>query len=448
MARVLKIHVADLLLDEKTLRLYSGQDVPDLERGPDSEDVLWELLSPSYTAGSGLGGMFFNACKGMMFTARARLPKVSGHYVIDDDFAGGSRTARTPVLEASAVRAWKALELYWEAPTGSAVSFRVFDGSDEWWWNGTAWAVATTDDHWSTGQLLQSNIAGLSASSRIIQIVVKLSTDDPEVTPSFYGARLAYGCVEIDAYDDALVRTVLASLRASISATGVIESTAESELASIAVPGDEWTYDVTGVDAAFDQTADPAEETELSGVYADGVWTPDDPIPSGHAYRLEFRYAPHIVVSQHRDIVQVDKLPSVLVLGQSIEDALDGGEDIYIRDLYADPPTALVMPARTHVRRRLNLRVIGELRSDVGRLVDSLRAWFTSAGYRAMLSPASGEVVEVVLVDEFNDTAPDSGGIYEQQATVLLTFWVFPVQDLITTYLVREGGVLTNEVMP
>lgn len=450
MPRVLRTTFALLDLQEETFRTRDGGELGDCPR---SDGVAWDLVAPLHMVGDDFGGAgWAHSAPGDTFGARARLEAVGGLYPVDET----ARTASSPLLgPAAGLRAWQGIELFYYQPTDTEILFRVEDADEvARWWNGAAWATATTDGHWNDAADVQEHFSALASTVRSLRVVARLATLDDGATPAFYGARVAYGCREASDLDDALLRTLLASLRSSLMVTGYLER--EADGTSTLPVGDEQLLDVRELQGAWNLTADPNELSDLAPAasLAAGNVTASTPTPAvmtwdagdvpdaGDVVRVEFGYVPLLVVAQHRDIQSLDRLPAVYIAPQASALEPGQGEPMLVRDLAASPPTATALAVPDLLTVRLELRVVAELSTEVQRVITALRAWLGGARGRTLVSPETARIVEVRELDDFEaSTAALAQGVHEARATWALIFQSSRALAASATTLVREGGI-------
>lgn len=475
MARPLVDHVVELLLGPADFRLREPDDqVGELVRS-DTDLVVWDLIGTSWRAGAvELGGFAGDA--GDRFQARATLPAtrrsdglvlrtggdlgdldpdgdgVYRYRYATDSEAGDDRTVRTPRLVAAGVREWKAIEPLVREPeapadvvgAGAACTFRLWDGTDELYHDGTEWRVADAGE-WNTRAELVARFPELPGNVRELALVARLGTTDGRLAPAFYGARVVYRCRQVDALDDALIRTVLASLRDELQVPGVAvwNTTAITSSVNLAdeVSG-EFAYDVQAVLAAFNLTDDPDELAELPGTFAAGVWTPTTPIASGKQVRLEFSYLPHLVASLHYEAAQLETLPAVYLAATGEARVVQPGGDFEVRDTTAAVPTSERLRLPASVIQPVEVRLVAGLASDVRRLRQALATWLGEAGARILISPETGELIEVRQVAPPADTGGAfAQGVVEARAGWLLTYPRAGRETTTTTNLLRPSGL-------
>ena len=458
MARALQAVIATLSLDPEAYELRTGDPVGDVPRSPARDDVAWEIAAIHNSIGDGYGSATWTGTGPDRWTSRVALPQVgSGGYTVDPDF-GDDRTARTPTLEAAGLRTWLAIELAYQEladpadsdADGATVRFRLWDGTIALWWSGIEWEAPATAADWNTAAEVQANFPELPGTIRALAVIARLGTSSSDVTPAFYGARVAFGVRQVSAWDNAVLRTVVASLRDELAITGVIEFTTDAEIDAIDVPGDEWPYEVTGVAAVFDLTADPDELAELPGTWAAGTWTPEDPIPADHVVRVEFAYLPDVVARRHQDLENLARLPAIYLSTSGTPEALIRAQDVIeVRNTLADPPTVVVLPGPDLVTLTLQLRIVAELGSDTERIAQAVRTWLGPRAYRRLISPETGELVTVTQSTPAVETSDLlAQGVAEARATWLLTFHAPAAQFSATETLVRQDGITVTASDP
>lgn len=385
------------------------------------------------------------------FSARARLPVVAGRVVTDTDYdtdTNGPRRISLPSLAASGIREVYALELIQEtdvAGGGSDVLWRLSDGADEYYWTGAAWAVATDPLlHWSTRPQVENHANTFPLGGRAIGPIAWLRSTDATQNATVYAWRVAYGIRDLGDEDDALARTVLAALRAELEARAVVQVRSTGS-AVIAVAQEIKYPDVVGVDAAYDLTDDPGEETPLSGTWngAARTFTLSAARPAGNVLHLEIAYRPHAAVSVHRDLQEVDQLPAVLLMPSDAPQVWRAQDETIVRDLRSDPPEAFRIPASALADQPLEVRVLAEVAPDLRRLLSALRAWFGGYGARDLVSPLSGRIVQVREVETPRAQGISLGrGVEEARGVWAVRYSVAGADagDLIP--LIRDEGVI------
>lgn len=411
--------------------------------------ITWREVPPAGPRGAELAGWTDDA--GDPMPARAALTRSGGAFV-----AYG--IVRSPPLIGSLIRAWTAIEPLAIAPTGTTVRYRLHDGAGEWRWDGSAWVAATGDgtsgSGWNTALELQAGFPSFAATDRRVALVARLDTSDPAATPSFFGARVAYGIRDTADEEDHLSRSLRHLVAAELRVGGSLEVVLPAIAGAIQLTPENVT-DVREVTAAYDLTAgDDDDGEEISGTLTAAVltpsssatsarWTPTTPIAAGHRVRIEYDYVPAVSVYVHRDAMPLLRLPAVTLFPESV-----GRLDAPARKPLArrDPtlPTALDVGAGGLSERTIRISVIAEQPGDARRIADALGDLLGGAGYRALVSPATGRIVTVRERDPFQITeANPAAGIAELRgAWTVGAGYARGVHHSVS--LVRPGGITTE----
>ncbi len=127
------------------------------------------------------------------------------------------------------------------------------------------------------------------------------------------------------------------------------------------------------------------------------------------------------------------------------------GDVVQVRNVHADPPTAIEVPAPDHVTIPLEVRIVSELGADVQRISEALSGWLatlpdgTRAGpgqARVLVSPETGQVVGVRQRAPAVETpAALAQGVAEARASWLLSCSRSPARSPTTATLVRQDGI-------
>jgi len=458
MARTTRPIILTFDLLPETYATREDTEIGASPRAPTIDDLSWQTFRESREVDA-LGG-WAGATDADVWPARVTLPLDGDGDVITDAVfdvtTNGHRVVDSPTLRAAGVRRWHAIELEHAAPEGSTVSYRLNDGTDDHWYNATApgWEVATDPAlHWSTQAEVQQNVATYPGL-RELTVRARLSSTDVTARPAFYGVTIAYGVREFGDEDDALIRTLVQALRAELRSVGVAQTTtADGSGASFQLAG-EMDYQITDVLAVFNLTADPNELVELPGTFTastqgtpgtPATWVPDASIADGQVVRVEFEFAPQVIAARHRDLVQIDRTPAVLIMpgGGTPERMLGQGRQGVVRDLTTAIPTALGLEAPTYITTPINVAVISELGADVRRIASDLRDFLRGAGYRSFVSPETGRITDVQETTPMRTSAGTlAQGVNEARGVWTLGYHATGAGELKPVLLTRPGGVL------
>lgn len=167
----------------------------------------------------------------------------------------------------------------------TAIDFRVSDGSDDYYWNGSAWAVASGPSHWNAAADVCAHLEDFDASARSLAPVARLTTTDPNLTPILRSVTVVGRLLVNSERDEWVHRALLAQLREHIRypvdfrlrwKTGTTQDLAPL-FVGVETPGGKDAaagrrvgarYDVVDVLEAYDVTNDPDRLENLRAGFA------------------------------------------------------------------------------------------------------------------------------------------------------------------------------------
>jgi len=238
-------------------------------------------------------------------------------YPLDADLAVRSRTYRP-----EAVQRLLMLQVNASIPRDedgnplASVGLRLYDGTNERWWDGGTWAVAGAGN-WNTEDEVNAHIQDFDVTARQFAVVLNLVTTDELVTPAVESVFVLWEG-RVDWYDDLL----LDSLTRTVQDEAIY--TADFALPPLDVAGaaidlndyqDESPLDVVDVEAVFDHVADPYHRTDLLVSYNPGtrVVTLSASIPAGGVPFLRLRTRATVAWDTQQDFTEVGHLPEVIL---------------------------------------------------------------------------------------------------------------------------------------
>jgi hypothetical protein len=239
-------------------------------------------------------------------------------YPTDPDLSVRSRT-----FEPAAVRMLEVVEVFATIPRDDAgnplasVKLRLFDGTDERFWDGGTWAVAGPGD-WSTEAEVNANLAAFDVvSSRRFAVVLNLETTDDRVTPEVECVLVLWRG-PVDWVDDVLVDSLVGMLQDELTliddlALPPLE--ADSTSIDLNLYTDEHSLKFTGADAVFDHDADPDHLIDLLLGYDVGtrILTLSAPIPAGNRPFLRMTVDSTVAWETAQDFEELARLPSIVL---------------------------------------------------------------------------------------------------------------------------------------
>jgi len=310
---------------------------------------------------------------------------------------------KTRLWNPEAVREWKGFEAYIvhkkiDNVVKTSAGFRLSDGTDQYWWNGAAWEVNTSD--WNTEAEVATNISAFPATSRKLQVVVNLKTTDSSVTPELIEIRVLYGALLDSELEDMILRTVVRGLKNVRAITRF-----DIEMATTGITIDlnnfplDTDYNIVGVDAAFNDTDDPDHNTDLLDSYNAGtkVVTLTTPVTAGKTVWLRLEYKPEVAVQTSRDYIEVEHIPSLIIEDARLINATASAEEDHVGN--RGDFSAVVLPAPIQGTLEFTLSAIADKVVDGLRLSAAVKRWF---GDNPLIrSSGLDEAYSLHLVDEY-----------------------------------------------
>lgn len=283
----------------------------------------------------------------------------SFQYPLDADLSVRPRTYQT-----GAVRKLLMLQCFGNIPEDTSIGFRLYDGTDEFYWDGGAWSVAAAGQ-WNDEATLNQNIESFDvATSREWTVVVNLVTTDPNVTPTVHCIRMLWEGT-IDWQDDLLIDSLVGMLQSELTyTTDFALAPLDSDSSSFDLNDylGETNLNVVGVGAAYDDTVDPDHLVNLLDSYDSGtkVLGLNTTLVAGNQLFLRLEVAPEIAWDTHQDFEEVSKLPQIILRDSRTQNSsnypLAGGIGIVRKDNAA----AVEIPPE----KRMTFQVEAEIRTD------------------------------------------------------------------------------------
>lgn len=283
----------------------------------------------------------------------------------------------------------------------TSTPMRLHDGAGHYWWDGGAWVAAGAGD-WNTVQELSDNIGDWDLDEPFA-LVVGLRTTEGQLTPSVSQVKLLYSVELASFMGDWVYNTLIALMAVEIRplADLITEASGGSTLALGALEM-EGTWDITAIDGVYNEGTDPKHRTNLYGAYNVGtkVITLTASPTAGARLFVRFAYAPLIAVQTGQDFTEVGVCPSLLF--ESIEEDDLGGasSDEHILDVYAVPPTGVILPAPRRVNLNFSLMATAPSGVDLDRLGEAVGRFIENN--RIITSGATGISRSLRVLEPFS----------------------------------------------
>jgi hypothetical protein len=310
---------------------------------------------------------------------------------------------RTWVATPRAVKAWAGFQvvatnvLVDGAPVTS-LGYRLNDGTNQWHWNGAAWAISTT--LWNTEAEVAANIGDFPATARALGVVINLRTTDPRFTPEVTAVKVLYEA-QIEFQRD-LVISLLQHLKENVR--GISEATmavpGAVPLAAVTFAQPSTPYNIVGIDSVYNHTDDPDHMEDLFGAYDAGtrVITLLDAVDSGKTLWIRFLYQPEVAHTTGRVYTEVGKVPALTITDINLRDSQESGsgDDEVINN---DTGAGWRVPAPFMADIEFVLRCLTDKAGDQMVLADECKRFFRNNPL--IVSRGMDEPFRLWLLDEY-----------------------------------------------
>ncbi len=312
---------------------------------------------------------------------------------------------KTRLTNPQAVRRWigfeaqiiHALDDLGQPLTGA--QYRLDDGINEHYWDGSAWAVAAPGD-WSSESEVAENIAAFDATAeRKLRVVINISTTDARFTPKVVAIKVLYEAV-IDFQEDILYRSLIPLIRSKMSPVSrfVITMSTTSNTLLLADANLETGYKVTGIDSVFDYTTDPNRLNDLFQSFDGTTITLSAPVSAGNAVWVRFIYEPLVAMKTSQDFVEADRVPAIILDSVRLLNAREApsGDDSVVNKTQA---TGVLVPTPQQGDLEVTLKGMADKGVDEQRLSEEINAFFLNTPY--VTSTGLDERYRLHLLDEY-----------------------------------------------
>lgn len=333
----------------------------------------------------------------------------------------------TALIEANALINWLNFEVVFRAgdepltlPVGTSLGFKVKTSGDDYFWNGSAWAVAGASD-WSTESQINVNLPTfpiITVGDKKIGFKVNLVTTDPLVTPEVFELKLL-GLFDVEYFDDLVYDSLIRLLNINLRSTSVLRvNTGTSIISTIDLDSvlENKGYNIFDVKKVYNLSDDPLKLTNLHGSYATGTPRQDGftfnhgietftgPIPADKVIEIIFEYVPEISVKVNQDYFEVPSYPHIILhritpverRGFMMRNN-NGVTPDFIRDKDNDMATKHVSPSQNSYRFDFTVHTT---EIDQFRLLDTIRAFF--ANTKELITFGLGNKHNIELVEEID----------------------------------------------
>lgn len=220
---------------------------------------------------------------------------------------------------------WRGFYTSVTTPTGTSIGFKLNNGTNDYYWTGSAWAVAGASD-WNTEAEIATNIATFPVGK--LHVVVNLVTTDATITPTLQYVLVGYSA-QIVFLEQWIYRTLVPLLREGCRPyahwaipIGTTTSTIDLDDYQLDTP-----FNLVGIDTIYNHTDDSDHHTDLFDSYDTGtkVITLTTSIAAGKVAWINFIYEPEVAVLTSADYHELRKVPVLTLEDLRISEANRSG---------------------------------------------------------------------------------------------------------------------------
>jgi len=314
----------------------------------------------------------------------------------------------------------------------TSLGYRIGDGTDQYWWDGGAWAINTTD--WNTEAEIATNITTFPATSKQLQVIVNLVTTNESYTPQLFSVKVLYSS-DIEFQEDLIWRSFIPELREQIRPISdwpikITTAGTEINLNDYAL---DTPYNIVGIDSVFNHTTDPNHDTDAFSSYDDvtKIITVNSALAVGDVAWVRFTYEPEVAATTSQEYTEIAKVPAITIGDISLKRSSEVTRDDSVIDKAAGTAVKVLGPMMADVE--MVLTAITASAKDNVRLADELKRFFRN---NVMLrSRGLDEYFRLWMVDEYSQgTLPTQTNIHASRLRVRIVNGLFFERDAVEAY--------------
>jgi hypothetical protein len=365
---------------------------------------------------------------------------------------------RTWVTNPKSCRKLLMLEVFPEIQVdGGEIQVRIYDGTNDLFWDGSDWVIAAVDD-WNSEAEINANIETYPilpdrefAITVNLKSVASLLYDAGEITPFVNEIRVLME-VHIDFLEDIILRSMMPSIAESITGVANYAAMPSPTADTLTLDFDSLRvntpYTIIGIERVYDLTDDPELLYNLYSSYSSvtGLITLTEAFPSGHRPLIVFRYRPALSYITHQDYLEVNKLPHLII--QRVEIPVASSYNVMSKEGIVDKGTYDAVVLDDPMRISIEFRIHGLTASAVDeiRLMSKVLQYFKENQF--ITSVGLDENYRMYLEKEFRDLSNPNRS--DERA-----FWTkFIIQDIRLPFIatdtkaVKELNIGFSEPVP
>lgn len=330
--------------------------------------------------------------------------------------------------------------------------FRLSDGTNQYWWNGSAWVVNVVN--WNTETDIANNIAtfaqGLAAHK--FAVVVNLFTTNVTTAPQLISLKIGFEVKQQSWVDDifirSLVRDLVNNVRPISDVMGPSLPAAAATLdVGAAVDQSGVSFNLGDVDSIYNQDTDPTLQNNLLASYNNTtrIATLTGQQPQGANLRILITYIPEVIVlTTDPDFTELDRLPAIVV--EQIRTI--GAVQVQQQDSVVNKSTGTAKQLSKPYTASLefDIRAIADSSVDLLRLVEALVEF--ADDFPTIRSDALDEEYRLQIIDEFDaNVSAQSSGVCEATVSFRLHDVTLLKHKAFNTFAIKRVNATTGQMI-
>jgi len=293
----------------------------------------------------------------------------------------------------------------------TTAQYKANDGTDDYYWDGGAWAVAGAGD-WNTLDELEANFPTFPVASKTLVLIVNLATSDKRYTPTLHTITVGFTANVTSFVEEYVYDALVAALKANIRPAAdwsVLWATTGTDYDFSAYEFDNGMA-IDEIIEAYDADGDPTYTTDLFSAYDTGtkVLTLSGSVSAGT--RVMFRFIPTIIVaaSTHQDFDELAHLPALVL--RSYTETFEGGSPA--REKLISHATGIGKSTRSprRVRYEVPVDIYVDRAVPIARIAEALEEFAVTSPI--LTTPGIGAKVRIDMLEGASLYArPDEDGV-------------------------------------
>jgi hypothetical protein len=369
-----------------------------------------------------------------------KLIDVAGVYPLTDDLY-----AKTWIINPNNVKQWLGFECVVENAHDdedktwlvTGTNFRLHNGTNEYWYNGTTWAISTTK--WNTEVDIANHINTFPVTLKKIGVVINLYTSDITKTPIVKAVKILYSS-DVEHQDDYLYRTIIKQLKTQILPITDYPITLVDDSVEIDLKNDfplETPYVIGGIDSVFNHTDDPDHFVDLYQSYDSPtqIITLSSSIASGKIVWIKLIYCPVIAVTTGLEYYELEKVPAIILGDINLTNKMELSYSDVVMNKSTMKGVKIFPPQRQDME--ITLSIVTDNARDQTRVADELKRFFVNNP--VLTSWGTGEEFTLLLLSDYvsQGTIP-ADGIQTGKLRFSLLGTLYYEQDAVDVYAIAN----------